>query len=109
MVRSREVLSISSLEISKQRLDYCLAVVLQRRVPVMDRKFKVTYLVSFLLQVLVENLFTLIIIMSRFFNVVTRESKEQGVKKKVEVVLKVQFKQDFSYFMWKGNFSYFIL
>ena len=82
MVRSREVVSVSSLEISKQRLDYCLAVVLQRQVPVMDRKFKVTYLVSFLLQVLVENLFTLIIIMSRFFNVVTRESKEQAVKKK---------------------------
>lgn len=75
----------------------------------MDRKFKVTYLVSFLLQVLVENLFTLIIIMSRFFNVVTRESKEQGVKKKGVVLNKVQFKQDSSYFMWKGNFSYFIL
>lgn len=38
----------------------------------------------------------------------TRESKELDVKKKAKVmVLKVQFKDDFSYFIWEGSILIF--
>lgn len=45
MVRSREVISISSLEMSKQRFSYSLSVTL--RVPMMGKKLKVTASIFF--------------------------------------------------------------
>lgn len=73
MVRSREVISISSLEMSNR--GYGLTELLQRRVPVIDRKF--------------------IIIVSTVCNIVTRESKEQDAEKKWEWFLKYNLKRIF--------------
>lgn len=49
---SREIISISSLEMSKQRLDYSLTVMLKRRVPMTDRKLKVTSGIFFIFKFL---------------------------------------------------------
>lgn len=40
---------------------------------------------------------------SIFCRIVTLESKEPGVKACVLVLNKVQFEEDFSYFMWEGG------
>lgn len=91
---------------SKQRLDYSLTVILKGRVPTMDRKLKVTYNI-FLSLNFCEKSITLTIRMSVFCNIVSRGSEEPDVKNKTKksgfALNKVQFKEDFTYFMWKGR------
>lgn len=98
MVRSREEISISSLDMSKWRFGSSLTVML--RVPVMEKKLKVTASMFFLYSSnFCEKSITLKIRMSIFCCLVKIwESKKPGIKKKCGLVLNQEQFKDFSYF-----------